>query len=63
MLTISQCRKILSENGGGNYTDEQIEKIREFLYKFAALELEMYKQRLFENKPDVKPVNLTSDSL
>jgi len=36
MLTVENCRKILQDNGE-DYTEEEVEKIREFLYKAAKI--------------------------
>ena len=36
MLTVEKCKKILQENGE-DYTEEEVEKIREFLYKAAKI--------------------------
>ena len=46
MLTIAKCRAILEKNGG-KYTDEEIQKIRDVLYKLAEL---FIKQRNEKNK-------------
>ncbi len=42
-LSIEYCRKILNKNGF-NYTDEQVEKIRDFLYILADIELQNLKK-------------------
>jgi hypothetical protein len=42
MLSLEKCKKVLLKNGG-NYTDEEIIKIRDFLYKMVHLELELLK--------------------
>ena len=39
MLTVENCRKILQDNGE-DYTKEQVEKIREHLYKMARIIVE-----------------------
>ena len=36
-LSIEECRKTLNQNGN-NYTDEEILKIRDFLYQFVEIE-------------------------
>lgn len=41
MLSITECKKILNRKGT-SYKDEEIEKIREALYKIAEI---MYKQK------------------
>ncbi len=45
MLSITKCKKILNKNGI-NYTDEEIIKIREVLYKLAEIEYQSYKEKL-----------------
>ncbi len=42
MLTVENCRKILQDNGE-EYTEEEIEKIRELLYKKARIVIETKK--------------------
>lgn len=39
MLTVENCRKILQDNGE-DYTDEEVEKVRDFLYKMAKIVVE-----------------------
>lgn len=39
MLTVENCRKILQDNGE-DYTIEEVEKIREFLYKMSRIIVE-----------------------
>ena len=39
MLTVEKCKKILQENGE-EYSDEEIEKIRQFMYKMARILVE-----------------------
>jgi len=43
-LSISKCRAILEKNGG-NYTDEEILKIRDFLYNWVKLAEELYETK------------------
>ncbi|MCF8449449.1 MAG: hypothetical protein K9G49_06215 [Taibaiella sp.] len=57
-VSIAVCRKILKEKAK-SYTDYQIEQIRDFFYKLAAITYEEYEQRkatiiipLTENKTD-----------
>ena len=45
MLTIAECRKILGEKYK-NYTDKQIEAIRNFLYRFAQIDKEHLLKKL-----------------
>lgn len=42
-LSIEYCQKILRKKGF-NYTDEQVEKIRDFLYILADIELQNLKK-------------------
>jgi len=42
-LSIAHCKKVLNKNGY-NYTDEQVEKIRDFLYILADIELQNLKK-------------------
>lgn len=39
MLSIIECKKVLQRDGS-NFTDEEIMKIREFLYKMARIVIE-----------------------
>jgi hypothetical protein len=48
MLTVENCRKILQDNGE-DYTEEEVEKIREFLYKMAKIVIESTQQENNEN--------------
>ena len=41
-LALKQCKAILTA-GGDIYTDDQILKIRDFLYELAAIEVEHFK--------------------
>jgi hypothetical protein len=47
MISIAQCRKILNQNGN-NYSDEEIKKIRDFLYFIAEIEYENFKKTEFK---------------
>lgn len=49
MLSLTKCKKILNKNGI-SYTDEEIIKIREFLYILAEIEYQSYKQKLREEQ-------------
>ena len=42
MLTLEDCKRIL-EKDGAHYSDEEVLKIRELLYKLAELDLELFK--------------------
>lgn len=48
MLTLIECKKLLKQSKT-TYTDEQIEKIRDFLYKMAHIQVE-YEQIIINNK-------------
>ena len=39
-LSIAQCKQILKQNGGKDYTDEQVSEIRD-LYSLAEIEFEI----------------------
>lgn len=43
-MSIASCRKVLKEKAK-QYTDRQIEQIRDFFYKLAAITYEEYEQR------------------
>ena len=43
MLSIKQCQAYLSANGK-NYSDEEVKKIREFLYTLGEIEYGMFKK-------------------
>ena len=40
MISLELCRRILNKNGR-KYTDEEIEMIREFLYKIGEIQIEV----------------------
>ncbi|MBS1541866.1 MAG: hypothetical protein JSS73_14540 [Bacteroidetes bacterium] len=42
MVSLDQCRQIL-EKSGRSYSDEQIVKMREFLYKMASIDYQLFK--------------------
>ena len=44
MLSLEKCKKILNKNGK-KYTDDQVEKIREFLYTMAMIEYRRYEKK------------------
>ncbi len=52
MLTVENCRKILQDNGE-DYTTEEVEKIREFLYKMAKIVVESTPKENSENDKKV----------
>ena len=43
MLSVESCQKILNSNGK-NYTHEEIQKIREFLYLLGEIDYEQFKE-------------------
>jgi hypothetical protein len=43
MLSHDKCKKILSKNGV-KYTDEEVKKIREFLYKLGEISFAEFKK-------------------
>ncbi len=55
MLSLEESRKILNVNGK-KYTDEEIIKIREFLYHIAKLSIRTY--NYIKNKTDETSNNL-----
>ena len=44
-VSVEQCKKMLNKNGN-NYTDEEVEKIRDFLYILVHIEMEYIKNRI-----------------
>ena len=42
-LSLNKCKAIL-EKGGKKYTDEEIIKIRDLLYKLAQLDIELFRE-------------------
>jgi|LNFM01.1.fsa_nt_gb hypothetical protein len=51
MVSLERCRE-LAKKYGNNYTDEELLKIRDFLYKMAAIEYKIYQRKKDENKSD-----------
>lgn len=49
MLSKERCKEILKENKE-EFTDEEIEQIRAFLYKMAGFIIEVENQNLSENE-------------
>ena len=56
-LSISECKKILS-SGGNNYTDEEIIKMRNWLYKFTEITLNCMKKLSDEQIIELKKLLL-----
>ena len=55
-IPLKECNAILNADGE-KYTDEQVLKIRDYLYKLAAIEVEHFKMMRDEGKLDVKLKN------
>ena len=49
MVTLEKCKEIMKRHGY-NYCDEDILKIRDFLYRIAAIEYKIYQRLLDENE-------------
>jgi hypothetical protein len=56
-LSIAQCQKILKEHGG-NYTNEQVQMIREVLYNLAELDYLIFKSILKSDDADLSSPDL-----
>ncbi len=57
-LSVAACKKILNENGN-NYTDEEVLKIRDYLYKLAEIQCRHFKD--WQEKQESKIVHLNSN--
>ena len=44
MLSLEKCKDILKKNGG-DYSTEDVKKIRDFLYSFAKFEFQEYQRK------------------
>ena len=55
-LSLAFCKKILNENGN-DYTDEQVLRIRDYLYKLAEIECRYFKQWKSEQESKIVPIN------
>lgn len=44
MVTLDTCKKIV-EKGGQQFSDDQIVKIRDFLYSLASLDYQLYQYK------------------
>ncbi len=54
-VSVEQCKKMLNKNDN-NYTDEEVEKIRDFLYVLVHIEMEYIKTKLNEmSEKGIKP--------
>jgi hypothetical protein len=49
-ISLNRCREIYKKHGY-DYTDEQLIKIRDFLYAMAAIQNKSYLKKLEESKP------------
>lgn len=49
MVSLERCRE-LARKHGYSYTDEQLLKIRDFLYQLAAIEYKAYQRKMNENE-------------
>ena len=54
-VSVEQCKKMLNKNDNNN-TDEEVEKIRDFLYVLVHIEMEYIKTKLNEmSEKGIKP--------
>lgn len=51
MLTLRQCKEILGRYGR-QYTEKQVEGIRDLLYKLSEIDYKYFKQKQAEQKSD-----------
>ena len=49
MVTLERCRAIMQKHGY-QYSDEELLKIRDFLYQLAAIEYKAYQRKQYETK-------------
>jgi len=49
LINLKKCKRILRQNGE-NYSDEQVKKIRQFLYQMAELDYKLFKQNQVNEK-------------
>lgn len=61
MLSITESKKILNKNGL-KYTDEEINKIRDFIYMLAEIDYEIFTAHLQKEK-DVENQKLKSNTI
>lgn len=59
-LDLAACKEILNANGN-NYTDEEILRIRDYLYQLAEIQCRHFKQWQTEQSDNVVPINTTTD--
>ena len=48
MISIKECKAML-EQAGASYSDEEVEAIRDMLYKLAHLEYDLFKEKKGHN--------------
>lgn len=41
MITLELCKQVLNEKSKKGYTDKDVERIREFLYKIGEIQIEI----------------------
>lgn len=61
MLSIEKCKEIL-EKHGGNYTDEEVEQIREILYRFAVIDYDVFKNKKYKTSQSTDEKANSSDT-
>jgi hypothetical protein len=49
MVTLDQCKEIL-KSGAARYSDEQILKLRDFLYSLASIDYQLFQQQKHHEK-------------
>ena len=49
MLSIEKCKQILTKNGA-SYTDEEVKRIRELLYRVGQLDYQLFKEQQKKNE-------------
>jgi len=58
-LTVAFCKKVLNQNGN-DYSDEEILRIRDYLYQLAEIEARNFNQ--WRSEKAAKIINLKSDN-
>ena len=59
-MDLETCKRLININGN-KYTDEEILKIRDFLYQLAEIECRYFKQWQTEQHENVKRTNAIND--
>ena len=59
-MDLETCKRLININGN-KYTDEEILKIRDFLYQLAEIECRYFKQWQTEQHENVKRTNVIND--